>query len=143
MECKENKLSPGQNKTIKEFWIYHKENKRHLHYRKFKLLNPYHEADGNIGGGKANNRSNPTERKAIVLSEDERYQHLKKITDPIEGLYQDLDDDLKSNVHTSYWDKDGCYEWVDFADKLSMSRKKVLRKRNVLIDKTAERTGWI
>lgn len=42
----------------------------------------------------------------------------------------------------SYWDKDGCNEWVDVAVKLSMSRKKVLSKRNVLFDKTAERMGW-
>ena len=38
-------------------------------------------------------------------------------------------------------DKDGCYEWGNVEDKMSLSRKKVLRKRNVLIDKTAERMG--
>lgn len=138
-----NKLSPGQNKTIEEFWIYHNENKRLLHFRELELMNPCHEADGNIGGGKANHISNPTERKAIVLSEDERYQHLKKTIDAIEGLYKELDDDLKTIVHMRYWDKEGCYEWEDVADKLYMSRNKVLRKRNVLIDKTAERMGWL
>lgn len=51
---------------------------------------PYHEEDGNIGGAKANNISNPTERKAIVISKEERYQAFKE----------------------NHW----CFGWVDVAE---------------------------
>lgn len=55
----------------------------------------------------------------------------------MEGLYRELDEDML------YGDKDGYYEWEDIADKLYMSQHKVLCKRNILIDKTAERLGGV
>jgi len=42
-----------------------------------------------------------------------------------------------------YFDKHEAYEWSHVTDKLYMSVQCVLRKRNMLIDETARRLGWV
>jgi len=106
------------------------------------LLHPHNE-QGELHGGRSNTISDTTVKKATLLANDACYQNLKRIIKAVEDLYRDLDEDMRTIVDMRYWDKDGCYEWEDIADKLYISRHKVLRKRNILIDKTAERIGWV
>lgn len=89
------------------------------------------------------NTSDTTFVKASALVQDKTYNNLKNIVETIDKLYPQLDDIQKSIVAMRYWDKDGCYEWEDIAAELSISRNKALNKRNALIDKTAEKLGWI
>jgi len=43
-----------------------------------------------------------------------------------------------------YWDEENnCYEWEEIADRLNMSRSKVLRLRNGLLDDMADKIGWV
>ncbi|MGE7020432.1 transcriptional regulator [Solibacillus cecembensis] len=139
-----SKLSAAQNKAIEEYWSGLDDLRKQLRYREWELLNAYQKADTNIGGGKANRISDTTGNKAIILANDTRYQHLQNIVHIIEKLYSELDDDLKTIVDMRYWDiGNNCYEWEEIADCLYMSRNKVLRKRNALIDETAKRIGWV
>ena len=136
------KLSDAQCKLIEEYWTDIDEYRKNLKFREWELMdNPI--TDTNTGGGKANTISDPTARKAILLAEDERYQNIKRIINAIDHTYNTLDDDLKTIVNMRYWDKDDVHEWDDIAEVLTISRNKVLRKRNLLVDKTAERLGWI
>lgn len=136
-------LSRVDIKKIEDYWINHKENKRQMRLRELELLHPESETDTNIGGGKSNKISDSTGRKAIVLAEDSRYQHLKNIVNTIEGLYNELDNDQRTIVNMRYWDTTECYEWQHIGDELYMSVQRVLRKRNALIDETARRLGWV
>lgn len=138
-----SKITAAQNKTIEEYWASLDSLKKQLKYREWELLNAYKETDTNIGGGKANRISDTTGNKAILLAEDKNYQHLKNIITNLEHMYKELDHDLKTIVDMRYFDSEQCYEWEEIADKLYMSRNKVLRKRNILIDKTAQRIGWL
>ena len=95
-----------------------------------------HDSNNKIREAIANNNHHLWSAKRISyhqgkLKSAKILEVFKENIDAIEWLYKELDDDLKSHVHSSYWNKDGCYEWVDVADKLSMSRKKVLRLRNM------------
>lgn len=138
------KLSKAQNDTIEEYWHDFDTYKRKLRLRELELLNEFKETDGNMGGGKANVISDVTGQKAIALLEDKNYNHLKNIVDTIEKLYPTLNSDFKTIVDLRYWDKNyNYYEWDDIAEKLNYSRSQILRKRNALIDLTAERLGWI
>ena len=137
-----NKLTPAQNKTIEEYWININDYRQKLKFREWELTENK-TTDENIGGGKSNQISDTTGNRAIVLSQDEQYQHYKKIIVAIEKTYANVDSDMQTIVDMRYWDKDGVWEWEDIADKLYISRSKVLRKRNLLIDKTAERLGWM
>lgn len=136
-------LSRLDIQKIEKYWIDHEHNKRQLKFREWELLHPFSETDTNIGGGKSNKISNITEQKAVALAEDKLYQNLKHIVNVIEDLYQELDNDSKTIVDMRYWCKSDFYEWEDIADRLYMSRHKVLRKRNLLIDETAKRIGWV
>lgn len=137
------KLSLAQSKTIEEYWVNINDYRKQLKFREWELLEPYREQDTNIGGGKANTISDTTANKAMILLQDERYQNDSKIVRAIEQTYASVDKDLQTIVDMRYWDKEGTYEWEDIADELYISRSKVLRKRNLLIDKTAERLGWL
>lgn len=128
---------------IEEYWMYHETNKKQLKFREWELLNPHKETEVDTGissGG----ISNTTQQKAFLLVEDKLYQNLKHIINVIDGMYHELDTETKTIVEMRYRDKEGnCYEWEEIADKLFLSRSKVLRKRNMLIDETAKRIGWV
>ena len=136
------KLSPVQNKTIEEFWMNIDDYRKQLKFREWELLENKND-DTNVGGGKSNQTSDTTAKKAIILAEDTRYQHLKNVVQTIEQLYEELDQDQKTIVRMRYWDKTECYEWQHIADELYMSVQRVLRKRNAIIDETAKRLGWV
>ncbi|QDQ03128.1 hypothetical protein FOH38_23290 [Lysinibacillus fusiformis] len=53
------------------------------------------------------------------------------------------EDALKTIVDMQYWNPSGISEdWLIIVNRLYMSRNKVLRKRNALIDETAKRLAW-
>ena len=129
---------------IESYWINHDENKNRLKYREQELLHSRHNADDLNANLRGNRISNPTEQKAAALTNDELYRNLNKIVQSIEQIYEQLDEDLKTIVNMRYWDKENnCYEWEDIADRLYMSRSKLLRKRNVIINLTAKKIGYV
>lgn len=137
-------LSRTDIKKLEDYWIKYEEYKKRMQFREWEIMNPHREQDENIGGGKSNRTSDTTFVKAAALVEDKKYNNFKAIVDGIANLYAQLDDDQKKIVDMRYWDKESnCYEWEDIADELFMSRNKVLRKRNLLLDKTAEVTGFV
>ena len=136
------KLSRLERKMIEEYWIHIDDYRKKLEFRYWELTEKKSDAE-NVGGGKSSGISDTTARKAMLLAEDEQYQHYKKIVEVITSMYTELETDLKTIVDMRYWDRDGVYEWEDIADKLYISRNKVLRLRNLLVDKTAERLGWV
>lgn len=103
---------------IEEYWINHQEHKEQMKYLE-------HE----ISQGK--------EEKQKL------YQNLKSISEAIDKLYATFDEDLKTIVDMRYWYKYHAAEFEEIADRLFLSRSKVLRKRNLLISKTAQLIGWI
>lgn len=138
-----NTLSKHDIPKLEEYWIKHKENKRRLQFRAWELTEQ-REPDENTGSSSGIAVSKPTEQKAVSLADDILYNNLKTITKAIDRIYKESDDDLKTIVDMRYWDDDSnCYEWDEIADKLFMSRSKVLRKRNTLLDETAARIGWV
>lgn len=129
---------------IESYWINHDGNKKRLKYREWELLHSRHNADDLNANLRGNRISNPTEQKAAALTNDELYRNLNKIVQSIEQIYEQLDEDLKTIVNMRYWDKENnCYEWEDIADRLYMSRSKLLRKRNVIINLTAKKIGYV
>ena len=138
-----SKYNDADLKKIEGYWINLEKLKKDLKFREWELLHQHKEQDENIGGGRSSNTSDTTFVKASALVEDKVYQNLKNIVETIEKLYPQLDDIQQKVVQMRYWDKDGCWEWEDIAAELNISRNKALNKRNALIDKTAERLGWI
>lgn len=103
---------------IEEYWINHQEHKEQMKYLE-------HE----ISQG--------------IKEKQKLYQNLKIISEAIDKLYATFDEDLKTIVDMRYWYKSHTSDFEEIADRLFMSRSKVLRKRNLLISKTAQLIGWI
>lgn len=138
-----NKLAKYEIEKLEDYWKNIDDYKKQMKFREWELLHPLVEEDTNVGGGRSNKTSDTTGNKAIILAEDKLYQKLKEIVTVIEQLYEELDEDQKVIVQMRYWDKYGSYEWEEIADKLYMSRSKVLRRRNAIIDRTAEQLKWV
>lgn len=105
---------------IEEYWINHKEHKEQMKYLEHEM-----------------SQGNAKEEKQKL------YKNLKIISEAIDNLYATFDEDLKTIVDMRYWYKYHAADFEEIADKLFMSRSKVLRKRNLLISKTAQLIGWI
>lgn len=136
------KLEKYDLQKLESYWRDLNQLKKELKFREWELLEPYREQDTNIGG-KANTISDTTAIKAMLLAEDKKYNITKEIITTVEDIYAILDNDRKTIVRMRYWDKSNCYEWEDIADQLHMSRYRVLRLRNTIIDETARRLTWI
>jgi len=137
------KINEHDLKKLESYWTDINKLKKDLRYREWELLNPHQEQDTNIGGGKSGKISDTTFQKATALLEDKQYNNLKNIVETIESIYPELDDDQKGIVKMRYWDKEDYWEWDDIAAELYITRYKVLKKRNLIIDKTAEKLGWV
>lgn len=128
---------------LEEYWSNHQQNKRLLQFKEWELTSKTSD-DENTGGGRSSGISNPTEQAAAKLLNDKTYQNLKTIINAVEVLYRHADEDIQTIVDMRYWDKErNCYEWEEIADRLNLSRSKVLRLRNVLLDDTADMIGWV
>ena len=137
------KLSRHDIQKLEDYWINLEEYKKQLKYREWELLNPHQVEDENIGGGKANRISDTTGNRAIMLAEDDLYKNLQRIINGIERLYISLNDDEKTIVDMRYRTKRGYNEWEDIAYELGYSRRKVLKIRDNLIDRTAAEIKFV
>ena len=92
-----------------------------------------------------NQKEHKAQLKYLEMSQEKirLYKNLKSIVESIDNLYATFDEDLKTIVDMRYWYKNHAADFEEIADKLFMSRSKVLRKRNLLISKTAQLIGWI
>lgn len=136
-------LNRNDIKKLEEYWQNYKAYKKQLQFRRWELLNP-HVSEKEQCETRAPGISKPTERDAMRLQSDELYSNLERIIKTMETLYENADEDIRKIIEMRYWDENGfCYEWEDIADQLYLSRNKVLRRRNVLLDEMAKRIGWV
>lgn len=136
------KLSRLEKKMIEEYWRNIDDYRKKQKFRYWELTEA-REVDENIGGGRSSNISDPTARKALIISEDMQYQHLKRIVEGVERTYEELDEDMKKIVHMRYWNDVEVMQWEDIACLTGRSNRTIYRLRDVLIKKTASKIGWI
>lgn len=139
------KLNKHDIQKLEEYWTNYNDNIKLLKFREWELLSSNSD-DENSGGGSNSVRqiSKPTEQCAIKLLEDKLFQNLLTITKVIRRLYEDLDAETQSIVDMRYWctNRDRL-EWEDIAFEIGMTRSKVLRIRNGLLDETARLIGYV
>lgn len=139
------KLNRHDIQKLEEYWTNHNENVKLLKYREWELMSK-NSNDENTGGGANSVRSvsKPTEQLVVKLSEDKLYQNLSTITRTVEQLFLTLDEDTRAIVNMRYWCKARDFmEWEAIADDLGITRSKVLRIRNNMLDETAKLVGYV
>ena len=96
--------------------------------------------DCNIGGGKANIVTKPTETLIERWSSDVRLIGLEHFRSAIEETLDALDDELKE-VFYLRWSRGSVKTWEEIADMIHVSRKSVYRKRERILTIFADFRG--
>jgi len=98
--------------------------------------------DENVGGGRSNLPSSPTERIGTTLVTHRRLQQLETIANAIQLVYDRVPDDHKKLIQLKYWTKPQRYTWDGIAEKLHISKRQAMRWRDEIVYTIAEVLGW-
>ncbi len=97
--------------------------------------------DENVGGGRSNLPSSPTERRTIELLTHRRLDTLERVTSAIKTVYEALPEEKKKLVRLKYWTRPQKYTWDGIAEQLHVSRITCLRWRDEIVYAIAELLG--
>ncbi|WPZ17810.1 transcriptional regulator [Geobacillus subterraneus] len=97
--------------------------------------------DENVGGGRSNLPSSPTERRTIELLTHRRLETLERVTHAIKTVYEALPDEKRKLIKLKYWTKPQRYTWDGIAEQLCVTRITCLRWRNEIVYAIAELLG--
>ena len=97
--------------------------------------------DENVGGGRSNLPSSPTERRTIELLTNRRLDTLERVTGAIKTVYEALPEEKKKLVRLKYWTRPQKYTWDGIAEQLHVSRITCLRWRDEIVYAIAELLG--
>lgn len=100
------------------------------------------EVDENVGGGRSNLPSSPTERIGTILLTHKKLQQLETIANAIQLVYDRVSDEYKRLIQLKYWTKPQRYTWEGIADQLHISKRQAMRWRDEIICAIAEVLGW-
>lgn len=101
------------------------------------------QTDENVGGGRSNLPSSPTERRAIALRTDVRLAHLEMTVNNIEYVIHRLPPHKLELVKLKYWTHPQTLTADGMALKLNCSRSAFFKWRAEIVTAIAEQFGWI
>ena len=114
---------------------------KHIEKRIEAIKYPVVHTDENIGGGKSNVTSNPTERLAITLADDLMLSNLKNIKQNVEVVLDDLEPEARKVIDMYYIYQPRKYTWVGVAQESNYSERQCRNIRNAVFKKIAEKLG--
>jgi RinA family phage transcriptional activator len=98
--------------------------------------------DENIGGGRNNLPSSPTERIATRLATHKRLIQLEEVTNAIYKVYTGLPEDYQKLVKLKYWTRPQTLTWEGIAEGLHVSRRQAFNWRDEIVYAVGEVLGW-
>jgi len=136
------KLKKATFKHIEsELYSYHDTLKEINRLRKDIMFTKEND-DENIGGGKNNLPSSPTERIATRLASHKRLNNLEEVTNAIQKVYTGLPEDYQKLVRLKYWTRPQTLTWEGIADKLFITSRQAMRWRDEVVWSIGEVLGW-
>lgn len=97
--------------------------------------------DENVGGGRGNLPSSPTERAAIELVTHRRLEKLERVTHAIKTVYEALPDEKRKLIKLKYWTRPQRYTWDGIAEQLHVTKRQAMRWRSEVVYAIAELLG--
>jgi RinA family phage transcriptional activator len=98
--------------------------------------------DENIGGGRNNLPSSPTERIATRLATHKRLIQLEEVTNAVYKVYTGLPEDYQKLVRLKYWTRPQTLTWEGIAESLHVNRATAMRWRDTVVCAISETMGW-
>lgn len=138
---KTKKMKPAAFKHIEsEIFDYTDTVKRIQERREEIMMNA--STDENVGGGKSNIPSRPTEQLATRLVADLHLGELQRIAGAIEHVYNLCDDDRKKLIRLKYWTRPQTKTWDGIAQELNIGKRQAYRWRDEIVQAIGEKLGW-
>lgn len=134
-----NKLSEVELRSLDLKLFDYQQIDRKIAIRKLEIQTETSD-DCNVGGGKANTISKPTENVIARWSSDVRINGLEQLRSAIESTLDALDDELKKIFYLR-WSRGSVNTWEEIADMLHVSRKSIYRKRERILTIFADFRG--
>lgn len=134
-----NKLSDVELRALDMKLFDYQQIDRKIAIRKLEIQTET-SSDCNVGGGKTNIVSRPTETLVARWSSDVRINGLEQLRKAIESTIEALDDELKK-VFYLRWSRGSVNSWEEIADMMHVSRKSIYRKRERILTIFADYRG--
>ena len=116
---------------------------KYIQDRRRDLMYPHDEhPDKNIGGGRSNISSNPTENLAITISDDRQIAALEKNREVITDCLERVDEDTQIIIGELYLKKHPTLTLTGIAEAIHSSRSSLSRKRTDFFEMVKNEMGW-
>jgi RinA family phage transcriptional activator len=136
------KLKKATFKHIEsELYSYH-DTLREINNLRKDIMFTKENDDENIGGGRNNMISSPTERIATRLATHKRLNNLEEVTHAIQKVYTGLPEDYQKLVRLKYWTKPQLKTWDGIAEEIHVSRRTAFNMRDEVVYYIGEVMGW-
>lgn len=134
-----NKLSNSQLKAFDEWLFDYRVIERKIAIRKLELQTSVND-DSNIGGGKPNIVSNPTEKIIAKWSGDGQIASYENFRDRVLEVRSQLDDELNT-IFDLRWGVGSKNTWQEIAVKMNISKTGIYRKREYILTLFGKQIG--
>lgn len=134
-------MNNGTFKFIEQTLIDFNDIDDHIKKRIKALKYPVIHTDENIGGGRSNLTSNPTERMAITLADDLMLSNLRNIKEVVEVVLDELEPRARDVIELYYMEKPRVFTWSGVAMETSYSPSQCRRIRNLAFEEIAKKLG--
>lgn len=134
-----NKLSNSQLKAFDEWLFDYRVIERKIAIRKLELQTTVND-DANIGGGKPNIVSKPTEKIIAKWSGDGQIASYENFRDRVLEVRSQLDDELNT-IFDLRWGVGSKNTWQEIAVKMNISKTGIYRKREYILTLFGEQIG--
>lgn len=134
-------MNNGTFKFIEQTLIDFNEIDDYVENRIEELKYPVVHTDENIGGGKSNIMTKPTERLAITLADDLMLSNLRNTKQVVESVLDELEPKPRQVIELYYIDKPRTLTWAGVALETNFTERHCRRIRNGVFKEIAKRLG--
>lgn len=134
-------MNAGTYKFIEQTLYDFNDIDKHIEKRIEALKYPVVHTDENIGGGKRNDVSKPTERLAVTLADDLMLSNLRNIKRVVEVVLDRLEPEARKVIDLYYIEQPRKYTWVGVAEESGYSKRQCTNIRNLVFEEIAKKLG--
>lgn len=135
------KIKKGTFQHIEsELYAYH-DTKKEIIRLKNEFLHSITPPDLN-GGSRGSWPSDPTGRKATLMTSHRKIEQMEQIINAIETVIERLPEDKKKMITLKYWTYPQTLTWEGIAQKIPVSRRQAINWRDEIVFAIADRIGW-
>ena len=139
-DVKVGKLSNSQLKALDELLFDYVSIDHKIAVRKLEISD-VPNIDENVGGGRTNIVSKPTENLVAKWDSDQRLNSLYAQKHAVESTLSTLDEDM-TQIFWLRWSRGSVNTWEEIADKMAYDRSTIYRRRQRILEIFADFYGF-